>query len=161
MHSEAFAYVVQHAPRPPGDVLDVGGRDINGTLRHELGDATSWTVVDLVEAPDVDVVGDICALGLAGVADLVLCLEVLEHARQWRAVIRACVAACRPGGTVLITCAGPGRSPHSADDGGPLRTGEWYRNISTDELFDVMTDFGLEVFTDELGPDSRAYGRKP
>lgn len=158
MHGAAFAYVVENAPNPPGDVLDVGGRDINGSLRYELGDATSWTVVDLVEAPDVDIVGDVRELGLVDVADVVLCIEVLEHSDSWAEILEACATACRPGGQIIVTAAGPARSPHSAIDGGELRKGEHYANIDPADLAAAIEKLpavdGYEL--DELGADVRA-----
>lgn len=160
MHAEALAWVQRCRPEVPGDVLDVGGRDINGSPRSLFGDATSYIGVDLMEGPGVNLVGDIIGMGLTDYADTVLCLEVLEHAEDWPAIVTALATACRLHGTVIVTCAGPGREPHSAADGGGLRGGEWYRNVSCSELADAMTDAGLYVTTDRLGPDTRAFGRK-
>lgn len=159
MHTAALRWVQRCAPEWPGDVLDVGGRDVNGTPRHLFGDAKTWTVVDLADGPNVDLVGDICTMGLEAVADTVLCLEVLEHAENWRGIIAACAKALRHSGTLIVTCAGPGREEHSAVDGGPLHDGEWYRNVTTAELADAMNDAGLSATTDRAGEDTRAFGR--
>ncbi len=35
---------------------------------------------------------------------------------------------------LLATCASRQRPPHSALDGGPLRRGEWYQNVSPIEM---------------------------
>lgn len=160
MHAEAMVWVADNLPAIPGDVLDVGGRNINGSPRHLFPTADTFVTTDLVATPDVDIPGDITTLGLEDFADTVLCLEVLEHVENWPAIVAACAAACRPGGTVIVTCAGPGRAPHSASDGGELQPGEWYRNVSVDELEDVMEAAGLETKSDSLGPDTRAVGRK-
>lgn len=156
MHGEAMQFVAAHAPRHAVDVLDVGGRDINGTPRGVFA-AKTWTTVDLIDAADVDLVGDICTMGLVDVADVVLCLEVLEHTEAWRDVLAACVAACRPGGRVIVTAAGPGRTPHSALDGAALRDDEFYENIDPAELGEVLAELtGVDVAVDELGHDVRA-----
>ena len=160
MHQEALDYVARMRPEFAGDVLDVGGRDVNGTPRGVFTDAATYIAVDLVAGPGVDLVGDICAMGFEDFADTVLCLEVLEHAENWRGVVAACAAAVRPGGTVLITCAGPGREPHSASDGGPLLDGEYYMNVAADELFDAMFEAGLVTTTAQSGGDTRACGRR-
>jgi len=160
MHSAALKWVQRCRPEVPGDVLDVGGRDVNGSPRGLFGDAVTYVAVDLFEGPGVDIVGDICDMGFEDFADTVLCLEVLEHAENWRGIVAALAAACRPQGTVIVTCAGPGREPHSAHDGGPVRDDEWYENVSCGDLSDAMTDAGLYVTTDRLGPDTRAFGRK-
>lgn len=161
MHGAAMAYVEANRPDVAGDVLDVGGRDINGSPRHLFADATTYLVVDPQEGPNVDLVADIVGLGLEDFADTVLCLEVLEHAENWRGIVAACATACRPGGRVIVTCAGPGRAPHSAVDGGPVRPDEWYRNVGSDELAEAMTACGLLVRAERFDEDTRAMGVKP
>lgn len=159
MHTEALRWVERCAPMIPGHVLDVGGRDVNGTPKHLFELATSYRVSDLRPGLNVDIVGDICELGLEAIADTVLCLEVLEHAENWPDIVTACVRALRPGGCLIVTCAGPGRPEHSAVDGGPLHDGEWYGNVSCGDLADVMAHAGLSAMTDREGHDTRGFGR--
>ena len=161
MHGAAMAYVESNLPAVAGDVLDVGGRDINGSPRDLFPDAATFVVIDPQEGPNVDIVADFTTLGLEDFADTVLCLEVLEHAENWRGIVAACAAARRPGGTVIVTCAGPGRAPHSAVDGGPVRPGEWYRNVGSDELAEAMASHGLLVRAERFDEDTRATGVKP
>lgn len=159
MHQAALQWVERCAPLLPGDVLDVGGRDVNGTPRHLFELASSFRTVDLRPGPNVDVVGDICQLGLVAVADTVLCLEVLEHAENWTQIVAACARALRPGGCLIVTCAGPGRPEHSAVDGNELRDGEWYRNVSCGDLSDAIERAGLMAMVDREGHDTRGFGR--
>ena len=161
MHGAVLSYVEANLPDVAADVLDVGGRDINGSPRHLFANASTYLVVDPQEGPNVDIVADIVGLQFEDFADTVLCLEVLEHAENWRDIVAACAAACRPGGTVIVTCAGPGRAPHSAVDGGPVQAGEWYRNISSDELAEAMAACGLLVRAERFDEDTRATGVKP
>lgn len=161
MHGAVLDYVAANLPATAGDVLDVGGRDINGSPRGLFPDAVTFMVVDPQEGPNVDIVADFTTLGLEDFADTVLCLEVLEHAENWRGIVAACAAACRPGGTVIVTCAGPGRAPHSAVDGGGVRDGEWYRNVGSDELAEAMAAAGLLVRAERFDEDTRATGVKP
>lgn len=160
MHQAARDWVAAHRPDAPRDVLDVGGRNINGDVRDILADAETWTVCDLIDAPGVDIVGDITTLGFVEVADTVLCLEVLEHVETWRAVADACIAAARSGGAVIVTAAGPTRAPHSALDGGHMRPGEWYGGITADDLADALSALD-PLIVDERGDDVRAIGVKP
>jgi hypothetical protein len=55
----------------------------------------------------------------------------------------------KPGGRLLGTCATHPRAPHSGIDGGPLRDGEFYRNVSGDELVGWAEDAGLRVLVCE------------
>jgi len=66
-------------------------------------------------------------------ADLVVCCEVLEHAENWRQIIRRSRQWLKPGGALIVTSAGLGRKPHSCD-GGQLREGEYYRNLDPSDL---------------------------
>lgn len=162
MHGAVLDFVATHADQGPLDVLDVGGRDINGTPRHLFPDADTYVVVDPQEGPNVDIVADVVDVGLVEFADVVVCLEVLEHAERWREIAAACVAACRPGGQVIVTCAGPGRDAHSAIDGGSPHPGEWYGNVDAGELGDVLSAAGLVVeVCRQQGEDTQAVGRRP
>lgn len=118
-------------------VYDIGGRDINGSPRgivpHE-----KWVGIDLHPGPGVDVVTDVRDWQPDMQADLVLCLEVLEHAPEWRDVVRACVRLTAPGGMLVVTCAADPRAPHSSIDGGALREGEHYANIDNREMFELL-----------------------
>jgi len=125
MHEEAMAFLVANIDRSAGSVLDVGGRDINGSPRALFPDA-EYVSVDVVDGPGVDVVADIREWSSRRKFDVVICAEVLEHVEDWPAVVRACWRHVAPGGRLLVTCATTGRAPHSAKDGGPLRRGEWY-----------------------------------
>lgn len=156
MHPAVAEFVAANRTDRPGDVWEVGSRNINGTVRHLFGDADSWTGVDLIDGPDVDIVGDICDLGVEEVADLVVCLEVLEHAPRWGDVVAACAAALRPGGTLLITAAAPTRTPHSGYDGGVVRPDEHYANIDLDELAEVLGEYLDVVSCQVKGDDVQA-----
>lgn len=158
MHAEALEWVRKQAPTRPVSVVDVGGRDVNGTVRH-LFDATRYISVDLCSGPAVDIVGDFCTVELEPV-DVVVCCEVAEHAENWPDIIAHAADCLRGGGQLIFTAAGPGRSPHSATDGGPVQPGEWYRNIDPDALAEVIDRHFTWRQIDELGPDVRAVAWK-
>lgn len=62
-----------------GRILEIGSRDVNGTVR-QFFDQTHYLGVDLEAGPGVDRVGDVREVGLYDEDfDLILCLEVLEH----------------------------------------------------------------------------------
>jgi len=66
--------------RKPGDVLEIGSLNINGTARSvfEIA-ATSYLGVDMCAGPGVDLMCNAHDLDLGRQFDTVLCLEMLEH----------------------------------------------------------------------------------
>jgi SAM-dependent methyltransferase len=163
MHAAAMAWLRQFATPEPLTVVDVGGRNINGTPRG-LFPAAAYTAVDLQDGPGVDVVADCRQWHPPASVDLVVCCEVLEHAPDPRAVVRSCVDYLKPGGRLVLTCAGPGRAPHSGHDGGGVRPGEHYANISPVELrlwllAQGLTD--LELVDNTVTADVYATGVAP
>jgi hypothetical protein len=118
-----------------GRVLDVGGADWNGSLRHLLPDAR-WTAVDIEDGPGVDLVRDARIwVPEQGEYDLFMCTEVLEHVEHWRSILR-CLRAV---GTGVVTCASKRRPPHGARGGALPEPGEWYGNISEEEFVEAAT----------------------
>ena len=165
MHSEALEWIGKHATNGPVRVLDLGGRDINGSPRALFPGAVCYTVLDIRDGPGVDVVADAATWQPDGLWDVVVCAETFEHAAQWRAIVRTAFAACAPGGTFIVTTAAPGRPPHSAADGEfRLLPGEHYANIRPGELERVLTVSGwADVVVDvQASPaDVRAVAVKP
>lgn len=157
MHEQAYQWVTRFAALGAGArVLDVGGRNINGTVRDLFRSAVSYTALDLVAGNGVDIVADFATwmepepFPLAPF-DLVLYLEVAEHTPSWRNHLAKAAAILNPEGALIVTCAGPSRAPHSGIDGGPLRPFEHYANLDLNGLHAAL----LERFTHvhvEAGP---------
>ena len=160
MHAEARAWVEAHAPSSPVAVVEVGGRNINGGVR-DLFDAVTYLSVDLEGGPGVDVVADFATFTPEGRVDVVVCCEVFEHTESWRALCAHAAEVLEPDGQFLVTAAGPGREPHSAHDGGPLRGGEFYENVTPGDLSDVLDGLFESVKVDQSGPDVRALACYP
>jgi SAM-dependent methyltransferase len=134
MHAEAREFVSSVVTgRRFARVVEVGGRDINGGVR-DLIDCGAYTALDLAYGPGVNVVADCRDWSPEEPVDLVVCCEVLEHADDPESVVAACMSYLASGGQLVLTCAGPGREPHSAHDGGQLRGGEHYGNVDPDDL---------------------------
>jgi hypothetical protein len=150
-------------------VVEIGSLDVNGSVR-DLFPGTDYTGIDLLAGPGVDVVGDVVDYSHSTPVDLVLCLEVLEHSDHPAEVCKSAGRLLdREGsdplgrnGALILTAAGPGRPPHAADgtDQGP-HPGEWYRNISEDDLNTYLDEAGFVFWTIEiLGEDIRAVAAK-
>jgi SAM-dependent methyltransferase len=158
MHAEALRFAARAIADLPSvqdsHVLEIGSRDLNGSIRPWLATAASYTGIDRQAGQGVDVVADGATYVPVEAPDLVVCMETLEHAEQADAIVRNAAAILRkPGGRVLITCATEPRAPHSAIDGGPLRTGEFYRNVSLAELVWWVEQAGLKVVHREVHMD--------
>lgn len=161
-------WIAKHATTEPVSVLDIGGRDVNGSPRHLFPAATTYTVLDALPGDrpeDVDIITDAATWNPAPRTwDVVICAEVFEHTPAWRAICATAYAACAPGGRLIVTTAAPGRVPHSAVDGAVLRAGEYYGNIWPPELERVLKQAGWVDVAVDVQPspaDVRAVATRP
>jgi SAM-dependent methyltransferase len=136
-----------------GHVVEIGSRNVNGSVRPLLEGVASYTGIDVEGGPGVDVQADGATFVPLEQPDLVVCTEVLEHTDQAQAIVRNAAMMLRRGGRLLVTCATKPRAPHSAIDGGPLKSGEFYRNVTAAELVRWAKHAGLEVLEYEVHPD--------
>jgi hypothetical protein len=88
------------------------------------------------------------------------CTEVLEHTPDGAAVCRTAFDALGPGGVFVVTAAGPGREPHSAADGGPLRDGEYYANVPPETLRAWLAPFACVLVDTSAAGDVYALAVK-
>lgn len=134
MHSEAYAFVQSvAAQRPKGLVVEIGGRNINGTIR-DLFKADRYVSVDVLDGPGVDVVANGKTFEPSEPAACVVCCEVLEHTADAEAICKHAHKILAPNGVFILTTAMPPRAEHSAIDGGSKRPDEFYRNVTEREL---------------------------
>lgn len=145
MHTEALAWVREHGTAQPVSVLDLGGRDINGTAAPAFPNA-EYVTLDL-RGP-VDIEADAATWVPTRTFDVVVSTEVFEHCADWPAIIRTAWSALVPGGLFVATMAGPGRPAHSAIDGGwNLHEDEHYANVEPEHLRRVLSDAGFTEVT--------------
>lgn len=160
MHQAVRDYVAEAAVVDDSDlfIVEIGSRNINGTVR-DLFPGAEYVGVDIEDGKGVDVVADAKDWAPPYAPDVVLCLEVFEHTPLWEDIIDA--VAGYINGVLIVTCAAQGRKPHSAVDGGELRDGEFYRNLTIGELKDAMVSAGFEdVDVRKVGDDLQARGVK-
>jgi hypothetical protein len=161
-----MAWIAKYATAEPVTVLDIGGRDVNGSPQQLFPAAAVYTVLDIRPGDDVDIVADAATWDPAARRwDLVICAETFEHTASWRAICRTAYAACALGGRLVVTTAAPGRPPHSAVDGQfRLLPGEHYANIRPAELERVLIEAGWADVVVDVQPspaDVRAAAVKP
>lgn len=164
MHKTLLSYLERTCPPNADVVVEIGSRDVNGSVRGLFPQAKTYVGVDIVDGPGVDIVADAATWEPTVLADVVLCLEVLEHAKDWRAIVKTCAAACREGGVVIITAASYARRKHSADGSEEqIPDGEHYGAVLEADLRSAMAEAGLpfaSVETVENGEDVRGFAVK-
>jgi SAM-dependent methyltransferase len=159
-------WLVKHGTLAPADVLDLGGRDINGSARDAFPNAASYTVLDIAPGPNVDIVADASTWDPDGIEwEYVVAAELFEHTDSWPAICATAWRALRPGGRFVVTTAAPGRPVHSGVDGGPeLHPGEHYANVDPDRLREALEAAGFTEIQIDVQPapaDVRAVATKP
>lgn len=150
MHAEAYVAVakrIQELAKPLRSVVEFGSRNINGSVRPLFPEYASYVGVDAMDGPDVDVVMDAESFVPMRAPNCVVCCEVLEHAANAKRLVEHALMILALKGAVIITCASTGRAPHSAVDGGAVREGEHYRNVTPQELRSWLEEAGA-VFID-------------
>lgn len=163
MHDEAFAWVYAHCTSEPVEVLDIGGRNVNGSIRDLFPGATRYIAVDIREGDGVDVVADAATWVPDQEYDVVVSTETFEHTDVWPQICNTAFKALKSGGKLVLTMAGPGRPEHSAVDGGPLRPDEYYGNVDGQDLRDALEAVGFKqvVIDCRVSPaDTRAVATK-
>jgi SAM-dependent methyltransferase len=104
--------VQQHDLRQPDlRVLEVGSRNVNGSVRPLFDGVASYTGVDFIEGPGVDLVLDAHRLTSAFAResfDVVVSTEMLEHDSEFWTSMTMMGEVLKPGGLLLITARGNG-----------------------------------------------------
>jgi SAM-dependent methyltransferase len=149
MHDEAFRYVVEQVSKLDTDgidVLDLGGRNVNGTTRELFRYAARYVSVDIRDGDEVDVVADAADLDLGELFDVVVSTELLEHAERGAEIVATARRHLKPGGKFIATMAGPGRAPHGASGEHVPPPGEFYRNVDPRTLSSWLCGAGFDVW---------------
>ena len=112
MHEVVMRFGAKHAPKFVGKILDVGSRNINGTIRDVLPVTLG---IDYVSGPCVDQVLDATKLIETFGADSwdnVISNDALEHMQDWDGCLTNMWGVLKPGGMFLITMANPKKGYH-------------------------------------------------
>jgi SAM-dependent methyltransferase len=100
----------------PARILEVGSRNVNGTVRDVLSKyASEYIGVDLFDGPGVDIVCNVTALTDTFATqsfDLVVSTEMLEHCLNWQDALCQMASVLRQDGLLLITTRSPGFELH-------------------------------------------------
>lgn len=162
MHGEPFNFVGQTLRRfgPRKSVLEIGSRDINGSIRSMFPPGMMYVGLDIVEGPGVDIVADASNWANTGPQfDTVISTECLEH--TWKAE-QICLTAWESldiGGLFIVTAAGEGRNPHNAN-GDPWGANEYYGNVTRRDLEIWLEPFGAYSIDTSIRGDIYAWAVK-
>lgn len=170
MHEQVLDWVGQFRTTDDLAVLDIGGRDLNGSTRPLFPNANPYHVLDLRPGNGVDFVADAAdwrpslePKAIHPGYDLVLSTETFEHAKRWPEIIKTAWDSLRPGGWFIFTCAGPGRPTHSGVEAVfGLIGDEWYENVSPEQIREVLEGQGwTDIETHTRGLDTQGKAVKP
>jgi SAM-dependent methyltransferase len=145
MHGATRGWVQEVAHgKPARTILDIGGRDVNGTCRNLFPLAEKYVSLDIAPGPGVDIVADARTWRTSERFDIVICVNVFEHVERWRDIIDTAHEALRTGGLFICSMAGPGCRPHSGiDDSADPHPGEWYKSVTREELTQALVVAGF------------------
>ena len=126
----------------PESVLDIGSLDVNGNPRS-LFDC-EYRGIDIVDGKNVDVVEDVCNLSefFPYGYDVILCLNTLEHMKEFWRCIRAVKCASVDGAYLFLSVPGISFPEHHKPD---------YWRFTTQAVKDVIME-GFEILEYEEVP---------
>jgi SAM-dependent methyltransferase len=171
MHPQAYSFVkraLADLAVAGAHVVEFGSLDVNSTeqglsVRELCADAASYTGVDVRKGPGVDLVKqaqDLKVDDLPHPADIVICMETLEHDNDPASIIDAAFRVLKAGGIFILTAAGEDRQPHGVDGGGV--GDEWYQNIGRADLKGWLADWtDVHIHEDHVAHDIYATAVKP
>ncbi len=140
-------------------MLEVGSSDVNGGVRSLLESwrPSEYVGIDIAPGPGVDIVCPAEQLRERfgpDRFDIVVSTEMLEHGRDWRAVISNMKAVLAPGGLLVITT----RSLGVADHAYPHDSGR----VEVEDMRSIFADCQiLSLQSDGMSPGVFVKAQKP
>jgi SAM-dependent methyltransferase len=161
MHNTAMVFietVLSCHPVQGRTVLEVGSYNVNGSVRDwvEGQGPVSYLGVDLQPQPRyVDETLSACDLIQRfgrDAFDVVICAELLEHAEDWRAVVRNLKGVLKVGGLLVLTCRGPGFPRHDFPSD--------YWRFTVDDMQNIFSDSQIMALIADSEPGILLAARK-
>lgn len=152
MHQEVNLFIQKVKDKYPDyfnkkKVLEVGSLDINGSVRKYFTDCDYWGL-DVGKGPGVDIVCPIHEYLDESQHDVVISTEMLEHDKYWKDSLQSMYNNLKPGGLLILTCAGPNRQEHGTTRTTPQDspfTTDYYRNISIEDFISILPPQDFQI----------------
>lgn len=159
MHPESYGFVqAAVAALPPRrSVVELGARDVNGSVRSLFVDAVTYTGIDLFPGPGVDVVADAALWQPRAPVDTVVSASMLEHTPDGERIIANAYRMLVPGGVLILHANCDPWPPHSSIDGGAVRAGEYYGNVDPYALRRWLEASGFRTIVLATDPKGDVY----
>lgn len=141
MHPQVAEWVslgLLELKQKPELCVEVGSRILHPHDPHDprpMVGAAEHIGIDANDGRGVDVVAVAHQYNPPRHADIVLNLQALEHDPFWELSLEACMRWLRPGGVLVVTCAGANTFEHELEHS--PKPGH-YRNVSSDEVVSVV-----------------------
>lgn len=151
MHQSAQVFLMGVAATidtPREYVVEFGSLNVNGSARNHLP-AWGWWGLDLVAGRDVDEVAHAASWVRPEhlYVDTVVCTEVLEHTLSGDLICANAHKILARGGVFIVTCAGPGRTPHGVRGLPHPQEAEYYRAVDCDQLASWISAAGFRRYS--------------
>jgi len=157
---EKIKKFLQTHPEVKGKVLEVGSRDINGSIKQRLiRHGLEYTGLDMIAPADIIAnAHDIKAIMRSETYDLVICMDTLEHDNMFWITIDNMRWVLKKGGWLVICTPSYAWSIHEWP-------GDYYR-FSTQAFREIFFVGYKELYMDVVGDpiipsEIFAWGRKP
>ena len=140
-------------------IIEVGSRDVNGSVRSHLEawQPAAYVGIDLYPGAGVDVVCDAMDIDRRlgeNAFDLLISTELIEHVRDWRRVVHNFKHVLKPNGLMLVTTRSFGVDFHAH----PF---DFWR-YEKDDLAAIFSDLTIErLELDPTDPGVFIKARKP
>jgi predicted SAM-dependent methyltransferase len=116
VNGSVLAFAEQHLDKLTGQVLEVGSRNINGSVRELVPHAIG---TDMMPGRNVDIVcraEDLLEHFGPEKFDAVMSFDAFEHIEDWRACVTNMWGVLKPGGWLVMTMASLGKGRHAYPD---------------------------------------------
>lgn len=140
-------------------VLEVGARDVNGTVRAiiEPYHPCCYIGTDLIPGPGVDLLCSaerlVATFGPESF-DVLVSTETIEHIREWRQAITSFKRVVRQGGLIILTTRSRGFCYHAYPHD--------YWRYEIDDIRRILVDCTVEALVrDWMSPGVMVKARKP